>query len=142
MNQNDIEPRIRTLRILWIALLFSLCGFFLMTILQKPREEITPNPTLSLILLLVGVSTTLTSFLIRSRLVDRAVEQRQAPLVHQAYVMGWAINEASALLGVADFFLTGHRHYYLLFIISGCGLLLQFPRREPVMNAAFKSPGF
>lgn len=38
----------------------------------------------------------------------------------------------------ACFFLTGHRHYYLLFIVAACGLLLHFPRREAVMNAAFK----
>ena len=146
MNQNDpqaeIEMRIRTMRIVWLSILFSLAGFFLMTIVQKPSADRTPNPTLSLIFLLLGVSTTLISFLIRSRLLSRAVDQRQAMLVQQAYTVGWAINEVTALLGVIDFFVTGHRHYYVLLIISACGLLLQFPRREPVINAAFRSPGF
>ena len=146
MNQNnpqaDIELRIRTMRIVWISILFSLAGFFLLTILQKPSADRTPNPTLSLILLLLGVSTTLISFLIGSKLLSRAVDQQQTMLVQQAYTVGWAINEATALLGVIDFFATGHRHYYVLLIISACGLLLQFPRREPVMNAAFKSQGF
>src|ERR1044071_7490928 len=145
MNNNpqaDIELRIRTMRMVWISMFFSLGGFVVLTILQKRSEDITPNPTLSLILLLLGVSTTLISFLIRSRLLSRAVDQQQVMLVQQAYIVGWAITEVPAMRGVIDFFVTGHRHYYILLIISALGLLLQFPRREPVVNAAFKSPGF
>ena len=70
------------------------------------------------------------------------MDQQKVEMVQQAYIVGWAVNEATALLGVIDFFMTGHRHYYLLLLISALGLLLQFPRREPVENAAFKSPGF
>jgi len=146
MNQNNpqanIELRLRTMRMVWISMFFSLGGFVVITILQKRSEDITPNPTLSLIFLLAGVSTTLISFLIRSKLLSRAVDQQQVALVQQAYIVGWAVNEVTALLGVIDFFVTGHRHYYILLIISALGLLLQFPRREPVTNAAFKSPGF
>ena len=140
--QANIEVRIRTLRMIWISMLFSLAGFFVITFVQQPSADLTPNPTLSLIFLLVGASTTLMSFLVRSKLLSRAVDQQQVTLVQQAYIVGWAINEVTSLLGVIDFFATGHRHYYILLIISACGLLLQFPRREPVMNAAFKSPGF
>ena len=146
MNQSDpnanIELRIRTIRTLWIALLLSIGGYFVVTIFVKPSADIAPNPTLSLILLIAGISTTLISFLIKNKLLTRAVDQQQVPLVQQAYVTAWAVNEVAALLGVLDFFLTGHRHYYILFIISACGLLLQSPRRESVMNAAFKGPGF
>jgi hypothetical protein len=143
MNQNnpqaDIELRIRTILTLWIALLGSIGGYFVLTLFVKPSEDLTPNPTLSLVLLLVGISTTLISFLIRSKLLSRAVDQQQVALVQQAYVVGWAVNEVAALLGVLDYFVTGHRHYYILFIISALGLLLQFPRRESVMNASFKT---
>ena len=127
--QANIELRIRTMRMVWIAMFFSLGGLVVLTILQKRSEDITPNPTLSLILLLIGASTTLISFLIRSRLLSRAVDQQQVMLVQQAYIVGWAINEVTAMLGVIDFFVTGHRHYYVLLIISALGLLLQFPRR-------------
>ena len=145
MNQNDpqaIELRIRTMRTLWMALLASIGGYFVLTIFAKRSEDITPNPTLSLILLVVGISTTLIAFLIKNRLLARAVDQQQVPLVQQAYVVGWAVNEVAALLGVIDFFVAGHRHYYILFLISACGLLLQFPKRESVVNAAFMSQGF
>jgi hypothetical protein len=146
MNQNDpqgkIELRIRTLRTLWLALLASIGVYYVMTFVVKPSGEITPNPRLSLILLLAGISTTLISFLVRSRLLSRAVDQQQLQLVQQAHIVGWAINEVAALLGMLDFFVTGHRHFYVLFIVSALGLLLQFPRREAVINAAFKSQGF
>ena len=145
MNQNpqaNLELKIRTMRMVWVSMLFSLAGLFVLTIFQKRSEDVTPNPTLSLILLLAGASTTLISFLIRSRLLSRAVDQQQVTLVQQAYIVGWAVNEMTALLGVIDFFVTGHRHYYILLIISALGLLLQFPRREPVVNAAFKGSGF
>jgi hypothetical protein len=52
--------------------------------------------------------------------------------------MAWAITEVAALLGLLDFFLTTDRYYYVLLIIAALGLLLHFPRREHVVNAAFK----
>src|ERR1700741_5622740 len=110
MNQNNpqanIELRIRTVRIVWVSMLFSLGGLVVITILQKRSVDITPNPTLSLVFLLAGASTTLISFLIRSRLLSRAVDQQQVNLVQQAYIVGWAVNEVTALLGVIDFFAT------------------------------------
>lgn len=133
----DIELRIRTIRTLWIALFGSIAGYFVLTIFVKPSEETTPNPTLSLVLLFVGISTTLISFLIKNKLLSRAVDQQQVALVQQAYVVGWAMSEVAALLGVVDYFVSGNRHYYLLLIISALGLLLQFPRRASVENAAF-----
>jgi hypothetical protein len=143
MNQNDqqanIELRIRTLRTLWFALLLSIVIYYVVTIFMKPSGEPAPNPMLSLALLLAGAAMTLVSFLIKSRLLSRAVDQQQVAGVQQAYIAGWAINEIAALLGMLDYFVTGHRHYYLLFIIAFCGLLLHFPRREPVVNAAFKN---
>ena len=146
MNQNDpqeIELRVRTLWTVWIALLLSIAGYFVLTILKKPAADTPPNPVLSLILLFVGISTTLISFVIRNRLLTRAVDQQQVPMVQQAYVTGWAINEVGALLGVVDLFVTGNHRYYILLLISAGGLLLHFPRRESVVNAAsFKSTGF
>jgi hypothetical protein len=60
-------------------------------------------------------------------------------MVQQAYIVTWAINEVAALLGLMDFFLTNDRYYFVLLIIAALGLLLHFPRREHVVNAAFKS---
>ncbi len=141
-NPNDpqtIEDRIRTIRILWFAMLLSFVFYYFFTFIKGRSENLTANPSLSLVLLGAGISTTLISFLIKAKLLTKAVEQRNLAMVQQAYVVTFAVTEFAALLGLLDFFATTDRYYYLLFIIAACGMLLHFPRREPVENAAFKS---
>lgn len=140
--QEKIEVRMRTLRTLWIALFISVLMYFGWTIFLGRREGVTPNNTLSLALIVVACTMTLVSFLIKNRLLARAVEQQRVPMVQQAYVVTWAINEVSALLGLLDFFVTGNRYYYVLFLIAAVGLLLHHPRRENVENAAFRRTTF
>ena len=141
-SEANIELRLRTMRTLWIAMLVSIPMYYVFTVLRGPSENITPNRMLSLVLLGVGLLTTLISVPIKQILLRKATEQQQVPMVQQAYIVTWAITEVAALLGMLDYFVTGHRHYYLLFIVAICGMLLHFPRREAVLNAAFKTPGF
>ena len=140
-NQNDpqtnIELRIRTMRTLWFALLLSVVIYYVFTLVAKRHEG--PNPTLSLTLLCVGMVAVLVAFLIKSKSLSRAVELQNTGLVQQGYVMTWAITEVPALLGLLDYFLTNDRYYYVLLIIAALGFLLHFPRREHVVNAAFKN---
>ena len=142
-NQNDpqanIEQRILTMRILWFAMLMSVVIYYVFTFFVERSEDLVEKPGLSISLLAAGVLTTLISFLIKSRLLTKAVEQRNVGMVQQAYIVTWAITEVAALLGLLDYFTTSHRHYFLLYLIAACGMLLHFPRREPVENAAFKS---
>ena len=138
--QSNVELRIRTLRTLWIALLFTVGGYYVFTLFSGRSEDITPNPTMSLVLLAIGVLITLISFPIKNKLISSAIQQQQVALVQQAYIVTWAVTEVAALLGMLDFYLTGHRHYYVLFIVAAIGQLLHFPRREHVINASFKSP--
>ena len=138
--QENFELRLRTLRILWFALFMSIVLYFGLTLFVGPREETESNQMVSLILIVMGLSTTLVSFVLKSKLLTRAVEQQQVPLVQQAYFVALALCEAAALFGLLDFFLTGHRHYYILFIIAALGQLLHFPRREHVVNAFSKTP--
>jgi hypothetical protein len=141
-NQNNphenIDLRMRTLRTLWIALFLSVGLYFLLTIFKGRSDNVTPNETLSLILIAAALSTTLISFLLKNRLLSRAAEQRHVQLVQPAYILAWAMTEVAALLGLLDFFATGDRYYYLLFLIAVVGFLLHYPRREHVENAAFK----
>ena len=130
------------MRMLWIALLMTIGVYYVFTMLRGPSEGVTPNRTLSLVLLGVALSTILISFLIRNILLNKATEKRQVQMVQQGYVVTWAITEVAALLGMLDFFATANRYYYLLFIIAGIGMLLHFPRREAVLNAGFKSSVF
>ncbi len=138
----DTELRIRSMRIIWLALLFSIGGYFAFTMLGKRSETIEPNSMLSLILAVIAMSAVLISFLIKSKLLTKAIDQRQVPQVQQAYVVAWAVTEVSALLGVLDYFIAADRYYYIFFLIAAFVQLLHFPRSEHVNNAAFKPADF
>ena len=129
----------RTVRILWLALLFSVGLYYLLTVFVGRPENLEPNHTVSLALLAAGVSTTLVSFLVKSKLINRAIEQRQVQQVQQGYIVSWAMCEVAALLGLMDFFMTSDPYFYVLFIIAALGELLHFPRREHFENASFSS---
>jgi hypothetical protein len=140
--ESKIEPRIRTIRTLWIAMLFSIVLYYGLTLFIGHRENSNPNSALSLILVGVGLLTTLISVPIKKKVLAQSVEQQQVGLVQQAYIVAWALAEVAALLGLLDFFLTGNRYYYVLFLIAAIGQLLHFPRRQHVLDASFKSPTF
>jgi drug/metabolite transporter (DMT)-like permease len=128
------------MRTLWMGMMLSIVGYFVLTLFAGRSEDLEPNPMLSLILLAVAASAALVSFPLKSKLLNRAIEQQQVPMVQQAYIVAWAITEVGGLLGVLDFFTTGDRYYYLLFMIAALGQLLHFPRREHMLNAWGKSP--
>lgn len=136
----DIEQRMRTVRILWLVLIFNIGLFYFLTRVADRPQNIEPNNTLSLALLAVGVSSVLISFLVKSRIISRAVEQRQVQQVQQGYVVAWAMCEVAALLGLVDFFVTSDPYFYVLFIIGAAADLFHFPRREHFENASFSSP--
>lgn len=127
------------MRIIWMALLMTVFIYYVITFFVKRPDDVVPNPTLSLVLICVAVLALLISFLIKNRLLTKAVDQQHIGMVQQAYVVTWAINEVAALLGLLDFFTTADRYYHALFVIGALGLLFHFPRREPVVNAGFKS---
>ena len=127
------------MRIIWMALLMTVFIYYVITFFVKRPDDVVPNPTLSLVLICVAVLALLISFLIKNRLLTKAVDQQHLGMVQQAYGVTWAINEVAALLGLLDFFTTADRYYHALFIIGALGLLFHFPRREPVVNAGFKS---
>ncbi|HET8782808.1 MAG TPA: hypothetical protein VFM63_10350 [Pyrinomonadaceae bacterium] len=132
----------RTLRTLWIALMMSVVMYYVFSRFQAPRENVTPNDTLSLAFIVIGISIILISFLLKSKLLTRAVDQQQVGLVQQAYIVAWAMSEVPALLGLLDFFVTGNPYYYVPMIIAVIGQLAHYPRREHVEQAAFKRSTF
>jgi hypothetical protein len=138
--QQDIEPRIRTMRTIWIAMIMSIGFYYAFTFIAKRPENAEPNSTLFLVLVGVAASTVLISFPVKNKLISQAIEQQHVPLVQQAYIVAWVLSEVAALLGLLDFYLTGNRYFYVLFLIAVFAQLLHFPRREHVINASFKKP--
>jgi hypothetical protein len=136
---NNVELLINKMRILWLGGLGSLVGFLVLTFFTARPEDAEPNNTLFLILLAAGLTATLASFVVKKKFLAKAEEQQQVQLVQQGFMMAMTINEVAALLGVFDYFSTGDRFYYVLFIIAAGGQLLHYPRREPFLHATFMS---
>lgn len=134
----NVELRIRSMRVIWSALILNIGFFFVLTLFAKRPEDVQPNSMLSLTMIVIAASTTLVSLLIKGKLLTKAIDQSQVQQVQQAYVVAWAVTEVAALLGLLDYFMTADRYYYFFFLISLCGQLLHFPRSEHVVNASFR----
>ncbi len=126
------------MRILWIGFFASVGMYYVMTFVVARPREVKPNNTLFIALIVIGVLTVPVSLFIKNWFLRLAVERQQMQLVQQGFVVALAVNEVAALLGLLDYFIDGNRLYYLLFLISTCGLLLLFPRREDLLNASYK----
>ena len=143
-NQQSENPelRIRSMRLIWIALIMNIGLFFVLTLFAKRSEDVQHHSMLSLILIVIAASTMLVSFLIKSNLLAKAIDQGRVLQVQQAYVAAWAVTEVAALLGLLDYFMTADRYYYVPFLIALGGQLLHFPRSEHVVSASFRPSGF
>jgi len=138
--QETFELRLRTMRTLWIAMILSIGGYLGFTLFAERSANLQPNPTLSLTFVVMAVSAAIISFPLKSKLLNRAFEQQQVPLVQQAYIIALAVTEVGGLLGIVDFFATRNRYYYVPFLIAVCADLLHFPQREHVLKASGKTP--
>ncbi len=130
------------MRTVWFALVMTVVMYYVFTLFDGPNERVTPNNTLSLAFIAIGITTVFISFLVKNKILSRAIDQQQVPMVQQAYIVGLAMCEVPALLGMLDHFLTANRYYYVLMMIAVAGQLLHFPRREHVENASFKRSTF
>ena len=139
--EDKLEFTIRKMRFLWFGGLGAVVSFYVFTLLYQRREDAEPNNTLFLVFVVIGLTTTLASFVVKKRFLNRAVEKQQVELVQQGYVVAGMLTEVAAMLGIADYFTTGDPYFYILFIIAACGQLLHFPRREHVVNASFREKG-
>ena len=137
----DLDVRYRTILTLWLVLLMSVVMFFAMTMVAAPapshpeRDE----PTSFVLFAMAGLGTFLVvlSLSVKRKLLQRSVEKQDVRLVQQALVIGCAMCEVSALLGVMERFLIGSGDHYVLFIVSAVGMLLQFPRRDHLLAASW-----
>ena len=127
------------MRTIWIAMLVSIGAYYVFTIIRGRPEALSPNPTVSFALLIGATMAAIVSFPIKSKLLAQAVDKQQVPMVQQAYVIAWAITEVGAIFGLLDFFMTGNRYFFAPMIIAACVQLLHFPRREAILNAAFRN---
>jgi hypothetical protein len=129
-----VDARYRTIVVLWAAILMSVLSFLLFINLT-PVEPVG-NTRLSLALNTAGIVPVALSFLLKSKIVQQAIDQRRMDLVQVAYTVAMALCEVSGLLGLMDHYLTGSSYYPLGFGIALLGMLLHFPQKKYVVAAS------
>ena len=129
-----IDERYRTLLILWVGMCLSLI-IFLAFIHFLPSPS-APNQKLTLLLNTAGLIPVGLSFLIKQIMIGKAVESRRVEQVHTANILSWALCEVAYLLAFFDNRVTGSSYYYVGFTIAGMGMLLNFPRKQPLLDAS------
>ena len=139
----DLNKRFQTMVVLWFGLSMSVVMFFILSLFVPSRIisgiNSPPSSLLMFALTALGTFLVIISFAVKNKLLERSVEKQEIILVQQALVIACAICEASALLGLIEYFLVGSREYYLLFLISAGGMALHFPRRTQLEAASYKS---
>src|ERR1051325_2572565 len=110
-SADQIKLRVRPLRSLWIAMLLSIGMYYVFTLFKGRPENVEPNNTLFLVLVVIAMVTTLISIPIKNRMLSQAVEHQHVQAVQPGYIVAWALCEVAAILGVIDFFATGDRSY-------------------------------
>ena len=141
-NEENIDARYRTMLILWLAQMMSVGMFLLLTQLVDTSGERPANSLLSFTYAGLGTFSAIVSFVVRSKLLQISVEKQDPLMVQKALVVGCALCEVPALLGVLSRFTLPGRDYFLLLLISALSMALHFPRKIHLLAASYKDPSF
>jgi F0F1-type ATP synthase membrane subunit c/vacuolar-type H+-ATPase subunit K len=132
----DPQGRHRTLMIIWYAILANVFILYTLAISIGPDPSLLKtNHLLTIVLTAIGTLLMIASYFFRQKMLARAAEQQRAESVSSAYIVAFAMCEVSALCGLLLRFTTNERAYYFLFLMAICGLVLNMPRRDDVVNA-------
>ena len=131
-----VEARHKVFLILWFALFVSVMLFLVLVIVVGSKG--TPNPTLSYALLGLGSMTVLVSFLLKQRMVNKAINNNDIAALQSAHIMSLALCESVGLFGVLDRFITASQTSWFLFAIAAIGILLHFPKRDQIRAVSYK----
>lgn len=139
----DLNKRYLTMIVLWFALLMSVGMYFVFTQVVTPNisKDLNDSSRALLIFTLTALGTFLVvmSFAVKNKLLERSVERQDIDLVQKALVLACAICEASALLGLLEFFIVGNRESYWLLALAAGGIAFHFPRRSQLEAASYQS---
>lgn len=146
-TQQLAGARFRVLMIIWVAQFFTLLIPYGLMRLTPAGDSERDHRTLLLALAAVALTTFAASFVVKARLVARAVATRRPDAVTSGYVVAFSLCEACALLGLVAHFTTGARDsiYFLttgaresiyFYALAVLGFLLHFPRRRHFEESA------
>ena len=135
-----VEARHRLLLIIWFALLTSMTIFAVLPIVITSQST-EANTTLSFAFIAAAFMVVVSSILTKQRVVNRAVETRDAAMLQTGYVIGFALCESAAILGLVDHIVTGSKYYFLSFLVGLVGMLVHFPKKDHLRAATAWTAG-
>ncbi len=143
----DPEGALRTMMIIWAALVMSQVFFPLLVFVIKPqlfRFDLTA-PLLGGHAVEIGflgfisLVNLIVSFTLRKRFTDQAVQTGRIALVQTGVIVGCAMCETISLFGLIAAFVFDLQFFFAFSALGILGTLLHFPRRGDVHAASFKN---
>jgi fumarate reductase subunit D len=142
VNPQEAEARVaaryQTMLILWIAMMVSLGFFLALAVLVHGSGG--ADRTISSILFSISLVCFIASMLIKHHRLKQAIERQKIELLLNAYIIGFALCEVTALFGLTDHFITGSRNYRFACAMAVIGMLLHFPKKEHLRAVSTSSP--
>jgi hypothetical protein len=132
-NQNEVDAGYRQLRIIWLAFLVSVITLFFITRLVEVTQR--NMQIVFWMLLALGVVIFGASFFLKYRMLKQAAEKSDSIMARSAYIIAYALCNATALFGAVAYFVTGEPRYYFFFALSGFSILLHKPQRDDLLAA-------
>jgi len=133
-SQTNVEALHRTLLIMWVAMLMSVVGFLVVTLLIPSKVE-GSSPVPAMAAIGMGLLNVVLSFVLKQSFLAKAVEKQELKLVQQAYLLAFALCESAALFGLIIHFAIGSIYYLVAIGIGIIGLVLHFPQKQHLLAA-------
>jgi hypothetical protein len=135
-QERKVAAYYRIFLVLWLAILTSCVLLVVLAVALGSKG--TPNATMSYALLALGFVLVITSLVLKQQISRKAIETNNVAALQSAHIVGLALCESSALFGLLDRMATNSQTSWFLFGIAFIGMLLHFPRKEPLRAASFK----
>ncbi len=132
-NQNKVDAAHRSLKLIWLAILVAVILLFTITRLVQPVAN--NGKLIFWMLMALGLTTSGASFVMKQRFLKQAAVKKSLGVARIAYILAFALCEATALFGLVAYFVTGVEYYYFFFVLSGFGIILHKPQRDDLLAA-------
>ena len=155
MKENpSVEGQYHTMIVIWASLLMSQLIFLVLVYFTRPQlfrfDFAQPvlgesgrgsgsTPALIIGFAVAAVTAVLFSFAFKRRLNERAAAEQNPAHVQTGLIIALALCEAPGLFGLALAFAFDYPYFHAWTALAILGMLLHFPKRDPLHAAAYKS---
>lgn len=140
----EIDHKYRTLRIIWLILLFSQLLFIGVVYSVKAdvfaaeghESLVATDSPIVIGAAFLAVMNLVISFVISRKAIERGIAEQKPEYVQTALVIGCAFCEAVSIIGLLLAFVFEYPYFYLWLIAGLVGIFFHFPRRQNLLDAS------